>query len=217
MTICLYDAGKRYNRDWIFRHFNYTFETGNSYAITGPNGSGKSTLLQTIAGAIAPSLGTVEYYLKESKIGIAEKELLPTKFEPENIYKQIAIAAPYLELIEEMTAIEFLAFHASFKPLAPNLTIPEILDTIGLKTATDKQIRFYSSGMKQRLKLAQAIFSEVPVLLLDEPCTNLDAAGYALYRQLINDYCKHKLIIVSSNDINEYDFCEERLNIFEWK
>ena len=116
-----------------------------------------------------------------------------------------------------MTATEFLQFHASFKQLIPTITIPQILEIIGLQTATDKQIRFYSSGMKQRIKLAQAVFSNVPVLLLDEPCTNLDTAGYVLYHQLIKDYCADKLIIVSSNDLNEYDFCTEKLNILDWK
>ena len=204
MEIILSNAGKRFNREWIFRNFNYTFLQGKSYAITGPNGSGKSTLLQTIAGAIGPSEGTVAYN-KDSKT------------ETENAYQYISIAAPYLEVIEEMTATEFLEFHASFKPLLQTVTIKQILEIIGLQAATGKQIRFYSSGMKQRIKLAQAIFSDVPVVLLDEPCTNLDASGYALYHQLIDHYCSNKLIIVSSNDINEYDFCKERISILDYK
>ncbi|HRH47320.1 MAG TPA: ABC transporter ATP-binding protein [Panacibacter sp.] len=204
MEIILSNAGKRFNREWIFRNFTYTFQQGKSYAITGPNGSGKSTLLQTIAGAIAPSEGTVAY----------DKE---SKTETENAYQYISIAAPYLEVIEEMTATEFLEFHASFKPLLQTVTIEQILEIIGLQAATGKQIRFYSSGMKQRIKLAQAVFSDVPVVLLDEPCTNLDASGYALYHQLIDHYCSNKLIIVSSNDINEYDFCKERISILDFK
>ena len=71
--------------------------------------------------------------------------------------------------------------------------------------------------MKQRVKLAQAIFSDVPVVLLDEPCTNLDEDGIALYRTLINDYCRKRLLIVSSNDIHEYDFCDERIDIKDYK
>ena len=61
MTISLSDAGKRFNRDWIFRHFNYTFEAGQSYAITGPNGSGKSTLLQALSGGMYINEGKIEY------------------------------------------------------------------------------------------------------------------------------------------------------------
>ena len=97
------------------------------------------------------------------------------------------------------------------------MSVNEILETVGLKTAADKQIRFYSSGMKQRIKLAQAIFSDVPILLLDEPCTNLDASGCDLYHRLINDYCKERLVIVSSNDVNEYSFCEEKLSVLNYK
>ncbi len=135
----------------------------------------------------------------------------------EDVHKHIAIAAPYLELIEEMTAEEFLAFHQIFKPLIKGQSIASILQIIGLQQAATKQIRYFSSGMKQRIKLAQAIFSDVPVILLDEPCTNLDAPGYALYHRLIQDHCPGRLVIVSSNDINEYDFCTGRLHIQDFK
>jgi ABC-type multidrug transport system ATPase subunit len=211
MTISVSDAGKRYNRDWIFRHLTYTFQTGTSYAITGPNGSGKSTLLQAIGGAVALSEGKMKYQLT------AEHHLEPVEGPSDNQYQYISIAAPYLEVIEEMTVTEFLGFHQSFKPLLPSLSIKDIISVVGLSTAAHKQIRYYSSGMKQRVKLAQAIFSDVPVILLDEPCTNLDAAGIALYQQLIHDYCSDRLIIVSSNDEAEYGFCKERINILEWK
>jgi len=205
MTIQLTDAGKRFNRDWIFRHVTYNFYGGKSYAITGPNGSGKSTLLQAIAGSMNMSEG------------ICESLIADRKLEDGEIYKYIAIVAPYLEVIEEMSAKEFLLFHASFKPLLSSVTIDEVIKIIGLEKAADKQIRYYSSGMKQRVKLAQAIFSDAPVLLLDEPCTNLDKTGYDLYHQLINNYCSNKLIIVSSNDEKEMDFCEEKISIMDYK
>jgi len=205
MTIQLTDAGKRFNRDWIFRHVTYNFYGGKSYAITGPNGSGKSTLLQAIAGSMNMSEG------------ICESLIADRKLEDGEIYKYISIVAPYLEVIEEMSAKEFLLFHASFKPLLSSVTIDEVIKIIGLEKAADKQIRYYSSGMKQRVKLAQAIFSDAPVLLLDEPCTNLDKTGYDLYHQLINNYCSNKLIIVSSNDEKEMDFCEEKISIMDYK
>ncbi|TKK71918.1 ABC transporter ATP-binding protein [Ilyomonas limi] len=209
MLIQLHNAGKRFNRDWIFRKVNTAFVSGNAYAITGPNGSGKSTLLQVIAAALQINEGGIEWQLQKQKglKGIDEEE----------VHSHIAICAPYLEVIEEMTATEFLQFHASFKPLLPQMRIAEIINIVGLQKAANKQIRFYSSGMKQRIKLAQAIFADVPILLLDEPCTNLDASGYELYHQLIEKYCRHKLIVVSSNDINEYDFCGERLSILDYK
>ncbi|MBG9376519.1 ATP-binding cassette domain-containing protein [Panacibacter sp. DH6] len=203
--IDLTGAGKRFNRDWIFRGMHYTFTSGNAYAVTGPNGSGKSTLLQCIAAAIQSNEGTIEYRLNDTVIS------------HEEVFKHVAIVAPYLEVIEEMTATEFLAFHASFKPLLAAVSIPQIIAEIGLAAAAHKQIRFYSSGMKQRVKMAQAIFSAVPVLLLDEPCTNLDLSGYELYHALIAKYCGDKLIIVSSNDKNEYNFCKEVISIADYK
>jgi ABC-type multidrug transport system ATPase subunit len=203
MNIHLENAGKRFNRDWIFRNFSYEFNASGKYAITGPNGSGKSTLLQVLAGSMNTTEGSVAW-----KAGNIE-------LSAENVYRQIAIAAPYLEVIEEMTATEFLEFHAVFKTL--RLPVNEVLTIIGLEKTASKQIRNFSSGMKQRIKLAQAIFSDTPVLLLDEPCTNLDTAGYELYNNLIEKYCGDRLVIVSSNDRNEYDFCDVRINIMDLK
>jgi ABC-type multidrug transport system ATPase subunit len=214
MRITLIDAGKRFNRDWIFRRLRYEFIEGGSYAITGSNGSGKSTLLQAIGGAIGISEGRVRYAVPAP----AAADLRGgAEIPADEVFKYIAIAAPYLELIEEMTVTEFLHFHQAFKPFLPACAIPEIIARVGLGKAAHKQIRYYSSGMKQRVKLAQAIFSDTPVLLLDEPCTNLDAEGVALYQQLIKDHTAGRLVVVSSNDEQEYAFCRERINIMDYK
>ncbi len=203
MQITLTNAGKRFNREWIFRHFNYSFLEDKKYAITGSNGSGKSTLLQVIAGSLSYNEGQVDFAFKQKKI---DQELH---------FQHISIAAPYLELIEEMTSGEFLSFHNQFKKLL--LTDKEILGIVGLQKAINKQIRYYSSGMKQRLKLAQAFFCDSPVLLLDEPTTNLDAEGIALYQQLIKNYTSNKLVIISSNDLQEYEFCDAIIAIGNYK
>ena len=205
MKISLTDAGKRFNRDWIFRHLTYEFSAGQSYAIIGPNGSGKSTLLQVLSGSMQVNEGNGEW-------AIDNKQL-----ELEKVYNYISICAPYLEVVEEMTLIEFLNFHSGFKPFLSSITSEKIISILGLENAVNKQIRNYSSGMKQRVKLAQAIFSDVPVVLLDEPCTNLDTTGVELYKQLIQDYCQKRMVIVSSNDHHEYDFCNNRINITDWK
>ena len=201
----LNNVGKRYNREWIFRHCSYQFNAGKSYAITGPNGSGKSTLLQVIAGATLHNEGTIEY--KDGQ----------RTTNNEQHYTNISITAPYLELIEEMTAKEMMEFHSKFKPLITSLSILEMLKIVGLENAVNKQLRYFSSGMKQRLKLAQAFFSNTPILLLDEPTTNLDADGVTLYHSLISNYTKDKLVIVSSNVKQEYDFCEEVIEIGMYK
>ena len=205
MKISLTDAGKRFNREWIFRHLNYTFEEGQSYAITGPNGSGKSTLLQVLSGSIMLSEGNIQY------------SMLSAQYSIENIYQQVSIGAPYLEVVEEMTLKEFLDFHHGFKPFLNGITTDKIISILGLEKAVNKQIRYYSSGMKQRAKLAQCVFSDTQIVLLDEPGTNLDAAGIELYNELINEYCKNRLVVVSSNDEVEYRFCKEKIIISDYK
>ena len=199
--ISLIDAGKRFNKDWIFQSLNVAFEQGQHYALIGNNGSGKSTLLQTLSGYTTLSKGSIEWNNADSQTA----------------YDQISIAAPYLELVEELTTIEHFKFHATFKSLVDTLSIQEMIQLIGLENATHKQIRYFSSGMKQRLKLALAIFSTSPILLLDEPCSNLDKEGYALYKQLIQQYAMHKLIIVGSNDPEEYTFCTQQINLMDYK
>jgi ABC-type multidrug transport system ATPase subunit len=205
MTITLSKAGKRFNRDWIFRNATYTFLPGHSYAIIGSNGSGKSTLLQAICGSLGISEGKIEWLVNNKII------------DADNVFNYLTLAAPYVEVVEEMTAVEFLQFHQQFKPLLPSISIKEIITIIGLQKSATKQIRYYSSGMKQRIKLAQAIFSDTPLLLLDEPCTNLDVSGFELYNTLINNYAKGKTIVVSSNDPHEYSFCEEVISIKNFK
>jgi ABC-type multidrug transport system ATPase subunit len=214
MTISLSDAGKRYNRDWIFRHINFSFESGQAYAITGPNGSGKSTLLQVLSAGMMLNEGSMKYEVRSMN---SPEESFLTEIVPEKIYTHVSICAPYLEVVEEMTLLEFLDFHTGFKPLLPGVTIDTIIKTTGLEKAVNKQIRNYSSGMKQRVKLAQCIFSDTSIVLLDEPCTNLDAAGIALYHSLISQYCGKRLVIVSSNDEVEYQFCKQKLNISDYK
>jgi ABC-type multidrug transport system ATPase subunit len=206
MKISLTNCGKRFNREWIFRRFSYEFLKGQTYAITGPNGSGKSTLLQVIGGALVTSEGQATYETADAKL-----------VEPDNVFRHIAIAAPYLEVVEEMTLNEFLHFHQQFKPFLPGTNIKEVIDRVGLTAASDKQIRYYSSGMKQRVKLIQAIYSDVDILLLDEPCTNLDAEGIEMYQRLIADLQNNRTIIVSSNDIQEYGFCQHTLRITDYK
>lgn len=205
MKITLINAGKRFNREWIFRNLSYEFSPENKYAIAGPNGSGKSTLLQILSGALLLNEGDCNWQLSSLKI------------QPDKVHLYITIAAPYFELIEEMTATEFLLFHSNFKNYINNISIADILNEAGLANAADKQIRFFSSGMKQRLKLAQGIFSDVPVVLLDEPCTNLDASGFDLYYRWIENYCSNRLVIISSNDINEYSFCNRIINMQDHK
>ena len=145
------------------------------------------------------------------------REIFNAQCSIEELYKHVSICAPYLEVVEEMTLIEFLDFHSGFKPFLSSITSEKIVSILGLENAVNKQIRNYSSGMKQRVKLAQSIFSDVPVVLLDEPCTNLDSVGIQLYHSLINDYCKDRMVVVSSNDEVEFSFCKEKISLTTYK
>lgn len=205
MNIKLQNAGKRFNREWIYKGVNFDFSSSNAYAITGPNGSGKSTLLQAIGGMLQLSEGVVQFAIDNKQLA------------NEDVYKQLSFCAPYLDVIEEMTLQEFLHFHNQFKPFLPSFSVRDIIREVGLEAAAGKQIRFYSSGMKQRVKLAQAIFSDTAVVLLDEPCSNLDLAGIELYHSLIQRFCVDRLVIVCSNDTVEYSFCNEVISIVDYK
>lgn len=205
MKIKLSNAGKRYNREWIFRKADLEFDSTHSYAITGPNGSGKSTLLQCIGGMLALSEGQLEYHWKG--------ELLAK----ENAFSQVTFSAPYMELIEEMSLKEFFSFHTQFKPWLAGFTIEKMITELGLEAAADKQIRYYSSGMKQRVKLGQSVFFQSAIVLFDEPCSNLDAKGIELYHTLVKNYCSQRLVIVCSNDEIEYSFCNVMIKMNELK
>jgi ABC-type multidrug transport system ATPase subunit len=205
MKILLSDAGKRFNREWIFRHLHFEFTTDYAYAITGPNGSGKSTLLQCIGNMMQLSEGKMEY------INGNKKE------ENERYYRYVSFSAPYMEVVEEMTLSEFLRFHNQFKPFIQGMHAKKIMEVVGLEHAAKKPINQFSSGMKQRVKLAQAFFSNTPLLLLDEPTTNLDARGIELYHSLIREYCNGKIVIICSNDVLEYSFCTKHIAINDYK
>lgn len=205
MKISLTKLGKRYNRDWIFRNLDFQFNEGKHYAITGPNGSGKSTLLQIISGSAIFNEGKINYFENDNP------------FHPEKVFQKISLAAPYLDVVEEMTLIEFYNFHQNMKGWLSHLNTEKIINLSELEKAAHKQIRYFSSGMKQRVKLAQAIFSNTPIVLLDEPLTNLDEEGVALYHNLIEKYCQNRLLIISSNDKKEYSFCNDILDIRKFK
>ena len=202
MEIILDQVSKKYNRTWIFRDLSYKFESGNSYAILGNNGSGKSTLLQIISGFQSPSKGDI-YYSNDQKIM------------PDDFYRHFSMATPYMELPEEFTLAEMILFHSRFKK-SP-FSVKEILAKLELEKEKDKEIKDFSSGMKQRLKLGLALFFESDIILLDEPATNLDARSTEWYRNMVKENSSGKTLIISSNQEIEYDFCQHRLDIEDYK
>src|SRR5688572_8993430 len=191
-TVILKDLSKRYNREWVFKNLNYTFQSGKTYAITGPNGSGKSTLMQVLWGQLPQSSGLIKYTSGNTDISVEE------------IFSHVSVATPYMDLIEEFTLEEQLQFHFRLRTMQKGLTIESILDKLYLTQAKDKTISNFSSGMKQRLKLGLAFYTESSILFLDEPGTNLDEQAFNWYRENLKQLPKDRLIFIASNQRNEY-------------
>jgi ABC-type multidrug transport system ATPase subunit len=205
MEIQLTKAGKRFRFDWIFRNLDFQFQSGDRCAVLGPNGSGKSTLLKTLSGHLSLTKGQCAFIRQGRAI------------DPDAAYRHISYAAPYIELIEEFTLEEAIRFHHCLKPLAPGMTPAGCYEILELPRARHKEIRFFSSGMKQRLKLALAICSDTPVLLLDEPTTNLDVQAVAWYKKLLESFSANRVVILASNDPADLEVCNRRLQILDYR
>ena len=205
LTINCEQIGKKYRKEWIFRRVNLSLTAGTSYTFVGPNGSGKSTLLQLIAGNLPATEGKLTYTVSGKDI------------ESDDWFRQVSIAAPYLELVEELTLDELLIFHQTFKPFKANLTPEVIADRLLLTPARHKEIKYFSSGMKQRVKLGLAFFSNSPVVILDEPTSNLDRQGAAWYHEQVRQLSPDQLLLIGSNQPEEYDFCPNVLDVIQWK
>ncbi|RRA97548.1 ABC transporter ATP-binding protein [Larkinella rosea] len=204
MQITTERLGKRFRREWIFRNVDLTLLAGNSYTFVGPNGSGKSTLLQTIAGVLPASEGTIRYSVEEKPVEI------------DDWFRHLVIAAPYLELIEELTLLELLTFHQSFKPFKNGITPDQLCELMYLNHARNKEIKAFSSGMKQRVKLGLAFYSDASIVILDEPTSNLDKQGVAWYSEQVRQL-SGQLLLIGSNQPDEYDFCPNVIDISRWK
>jgi len=198
MKITLTDLGKKYNREWVFRHLNFEINPGDTIAITGHNGSGKSTLLKVLGGYLTPSQGKVTY--GDSK---------------EHIQTQFGFAAPYLNLLEEFTLKEHLAFHNKFKKAL--CSHDEMLALSNLAGAEDKLVKDFSSGMKQRLRLVLAFFYESSLLLLDEPTSNLDQDGTDWYLTMLQKVSDEQTMIIASNQPQEYAGANQIISIENFK
>lgn len=206
MNITLQKLGRRFNQEWIFRGIDLTFYSNKKYAILGPNGSGKSTLIKVLSGQLTPSEGLITYTLQDQKI------------HSDDIYAEVSIAAPYVELIEEFTLLEMIDFHFKFKDYLPGFDAERLIEILGMQKSKNKEVKYFSSGMKQRVKLVLACCSRSSILFLDEPTSNLDTEGEQFYLDLVamTDH-QERILIVGSNQEKEYGFCESRISIMDYK
>jgi len=205
MEIKATGLGKKFNHHWIFKNLDFEFKINNAYAITGPNGSGKTTLLQIISGYITPTTGGLTHILQGNNL------------DPNHIYRHLVLVAPYLQLVEEFTLMEQLNFHFKFKTIKTGWNISDIIEAMELQGSIHKQIKYFSSGMKQRLKLGLGFYSQCELLLLDEPTINLDEPGIQWYLDYIKQSLSHRLVIISSNRKQEYTCCQEEISLKDYK
>jgi ABC-type multidrug transport system ATPase subunit len=205
MQIRLDGIGKRFHKEWIFRNVNLEFESKGKYAIVGNNGSGKSTLLQVIASIGIPTEGAIQFI--DNGLTIEVEELIHF----------LSFSAPYQELPEELTGNELFDFHFKFRQKAIDFDSKAFFQMLQLEKQGDKLVKFYSSGMKQRMRLGFCMLTKAEVYMLDEPTTNLDKNGMAWYQQLIQNQLIDKLVIISSNIEEEYKFCNTIIKIEDYK
>jgi len=204
MKVVAENLGKRFIREWIFRHFSFTLEPQTTYAIIGPNGSGKSTLSQVLWGQVPPTAGTLNYFVDDKPVAAAE------------VYQYVSIAAPYMDLVEEFSLDEAIAFHFKFKTPANGMAVARMAVEMGLEDARDKKIGAFSSGMKQRLKLALAFYSYTPILFLDEPTTNLDKHAIAWYLDTLARQTG-RTVVIASNQEGEYPPNATKIDLSAYK
>jgi ABC-type multidrug transport system ATPase subunit len=202
VDISLQNIGKKFRKNWVLKEINLEIKKGSRTVVLGPNGSGKSTLLQIISSMTLPTEGEISYHLNGKQL------------DADKVYKHISYTAPYLELLETLTLKESIDLHGKFKQWNKGLDTDKIIALLALNKQRDQQLTEFSSGMKQRLKLGLTLLTDVSLVLLDEPLTNLDENGKKWYADIIEEFGKEKTFVVCSNhQKDEYDFCEGMLTL----
>lgn len=206
MKIELNHISKRFQKQWIFQGISNIIEPGSSTAVLGNNGSGKSSLLQIIAGFASPSEGTITWRLKNDAI------------KREQLYRHVAICSPSIQLWDELTLHENHSVFVEFKEIPGITNSTEFARVLELDKHLHKPLKSYSSGMRQRVKLGLATMSDATLLLLDEPCSHLDADAVKWYQSLIKQYAQHKTVVVASNQDERETFnCQHQIDINLYK
>lgn len=206
MQVSLENIGKRYNRDWIFKNIHLDFETGTNCAILGSNGSGKSTLLQILSGYLTPSSGIITWSHSERN------------YSNDDVFSHISMASPALALYDDFTLRENISFFQKFKSFRGKMGALEVAEKIQLEKHLDKQLKYYSSGMKQRVKLGLAILADSKLLLLDEPTSHLDANATKWYQYLLEGNISERSLFVASNSHKDEIFlCSRQISMEDYK
>lgn len=199
--------GHRFGRRVLFRRMDHVFEGGVTTAITGSNGTGKSTLVRILAGLIRPTKGDVKLLLGEREVDAERRPL------------RCGMVAPYLNVYDGFSPRENLQFLASARGLdRAHERIGYALDLVQLADRADDLVGTFSSGMLQRVRLACAILSEPPVLLLDEPTATLDTRGIDIVRGIVEEaVARDAVVIVATNEPDEAAACMQQLDVEDFQ
>ena len=194
MQVKLHHVSKQFQNHSVFKNVNLDLPDGYRGVILGGNGSGKSTLLKVISTALVPSTGSVSYTLNQTEVEESAR------------YKHVSFCAPYIDLIEDFTLEEHINFQQKFRPFIAGISSAEIISRLQLGRFKDRNIKTYSSGMRQRVRLALAIMADSDLLLLDEPTSNLDLKAKEWYKELLLEFAGSRSILVGSNFLEEEFF-----------
>lgn len=201
ISISFKDVAKRYDARVVFKGVSGEAEPGEVLVLTGPNGSGKSTLLAILSGLLRPTRGEVHHHLDGHEV-------------PRAIWgRHLGVVAPSMAVYDELTAMENLRFFARVRGLAgDDAALASLLDRVGLDPARTTPVRGFSTGMAQRLKIAQALLHEPALLFLDEPGSNLDPAGQDWLEEQVAAFATAgRTIVLATNDRREMSWGERRV------
>lgn len=190
-------VGKTYGTRHVLQSVCADLKSGETLVVTGRNGAGKSTLLRIIAGLLRPSQGQVQIWADGNLVHEAARRQV------------LGFVGADVHLYRELTAREHLRLLGRLRslPMGPAQST-SALEQVGLAGREDEMVGGFSSGMQQRLRYALALIHRPRLLLLDEPTTNLDAAGIAVVDRIVKDAASDGIVILATNDLRDLQYGE---------
>ena len=196
--IYINNIANRFGKQLLFKGVTHTVVAGKPVAITGFNGAGKSTLMQIISSVVLPTKGEIEYF------SAGENPLTTEEF-----HNLLGFSSPIITPYDALSGRENIDF-----ALKENIPFPtELIEHFKLTAHIDKDMKKYSSGMKQRLKLIIAMMNDPKFLLLDEPSTNLDEDGKLRLYEIIEEMKSGRVILIATNEPQEVALCSEVIEV----
>ncbi|MEM1096628.1 MAG: ABC transporter ATP-binding protein [Bacteroidota bacterium] len=207
MELVADNLAKRFRRRVLFRGLSFRVQPGAPLAVTGANGSGKSTLIKILAGVLRPTTGHVQVTLHGTHLAAPERPL------------HVGLVAPYFQVYDGLSPRENLAFVAKARRLPDaEARIADTLKHVQLERRSRDLVKTFSSGMKQRMRFAVALLASPPLLLLDEPTSNLDAAGREMvHRFIVQQRDEGRLLVIATNDPADTALCTERIHVEDYR